>query len=107
MSDNAVVVCTWGEERDGLPAGAEEVLTIGRGLADALGNHGVVIGCEAVIKPETVVKDSRPDHSSSGPSGLGKDRRQRRQGRVEGFGAVGPNTVRGRIAPGEDRGMRG
>jgi electron transfer flavoprotein alpha subunit len=39
MSDNAVVVCTWGQERDGLPAGAEEVLTIGRGLAEALGKE--------------------------------------------------------------------
>lgn len=37
MSNNAVVVCTWGEERGGLPAGAEEVLTLGRQLSDSLG----------------------------------------------------------------------
>ena len=33
MSDNPIVVCSWGESRDGLPAGAEEVLHIGRALA--------------------------------------------------------------------------
>lgn len=36
MSSNAVVVCTWGEERGGLPAGAEEVLTLGSRLSRAL-----------------------------------------------------------------------
>ncbi len=33
MSSNAVVVCTWGEERGGLPAGAEEVLTLASRLS--------------------------------------------------------------------------
>jgi electron transfer flavoprotein alpha subunit len=33
MSQNAIVVCTWGEGSDGLPVGAEEVLTLGRKLA--------------------------------------------------------------------------
>jgi len=32
-----VVVCTWGGSEDALAAGVEETLTIGRGLADALG----------------------------------------------------------------------
>ena len=33
MTSNAVVVCTWGEDRDGLPAGVEEPLTLGRKLS--------------------------------------------------------------------------
>ena len=37
MSNNAVVVCTWGEERGGLPAGAEEVLTLASQLSLSLG----------------------------------------------------------------------
>ena len=37
MSNNAVVVCTWGEERSGLPAGAEEVLTLASQLSQSLG----------------------------------------------------------------------
>jgi hypothetical protein len=37
MTSNAVVACTWGEDRDGLPAGAEEVLTLGRKASAALG----------------------------------------------------------------------
>lgn len=37
MSNNAVVVCTWGEERTGLPAGAEEVLTLASQLSQSLG----------------------------------------------------------------------
>lgn len=37
MSSTAVVVCTWGEERGGLPAGAEEVLTLGSKLSRSLG----------------------------------------------------------------------
>ena len=43
---DAVVVCGWGEERDGLPAGTEEVLTLGRGLASALSCdlHFLVLG---------------------------------------------------------------
>lgn len=46
MSDNAIVVCSWGEARDGLPAGAEEVLHIGRGLASDCGTslHWLVLG---------------------------------------------------------------
>ena len=40
MSENAVIVCTWGEDTDGLPTGADEVLSIGHDLAAAL-------GCEA------------------------------------------------------------
>jgi electron transfer flavoprotein alpha subunit len=39
MSQNAIVVCTWGEEADGLPAGAGEVLTLGRELAGQLGTQ--------------------------------------------------------------------
>ncbi|MFT5444024.1 MAG: electron transfer flavoprotein alpha subunit [Myxococcota bacterium] len=37
MSSNEVVVCSWGEERGGLPAGAEEILTLASGLAGQLG----------------------------------------------------------------------
>ncbi len=37
MSSNAVVVCSWGEERGGLPAGAEEVLTLASRLSASLG----------------------------------------------------------------------
>jgi electron transfer flavoprotein alpha subunit len=37
MTSNAVVACTWGEDRDGLPAGAEEILTLGRKASAALG----------------------------------------------------------------------
>ena len=37
MSDQPIVVCSFGETREGLPAGAEEVLHIARGLADAQG----------------------------------------------------------------------
>jgi len=37
MSNNAVVVCTWGEERGGLPGGAEEVLTLANQLSQRLG----------------------------------------------------------------------
>lgn len=37
MSSNEVVVCTWGEERGGLPAGAEEILTLASALAGQLG----------------------------------------------------------------------
>lgn len=36
MSSNAVVVCTWGEDRTGLPAGAEEVLTLASRLSRSL-----------------------------------------------------------------------
>jgi electron transfer flavoprotein alpha subunit len=45
MSQN-IVICTWGEERDGLPAGAEELLTLGRGLAADVGGelHWLVLG---------------------------------------------------------------
>ena len=35
MSSNAVVVCTWGEGRDGVPPGVEEVLTVTRKLTAA------------------------------------------------------------------------
>ncbi len=46
MSQNAVVVCTWDRERDGLPAGIGEVLTLGRELAGQLGSdlHWLVLG---------------------------------------------------------------
>jgi len=37
MTSNAVVVCTWGEDRGGLAPGAEEVLTLGSKLSKALG----------------------------------------------------------------------
>ena len=37
MSNNPVVVCTWGEERGGLPGGAEEVLTLANQLSQSLG----------------------------------------------------------------------
>ncbi|MDG2051300.1 MAG: electron transfer flavoprotein subunit alpha/FixB family protein [Myxococcota bacterium] len=37
MSEQPIVVCSFGETRDGLPAGAEEVLHIGRGLAQTSG----------------------------------------------------------------------
>jgi electron transfer flavoprotein alpha subunit len=37
MTSNAVVVCTWGEGRGGLPSGAEAVLTLGRKAATAVG----------------------------------------------------------------------
>lgn len=37
MSSNAIVVVSWGEGRDGLPAGAVEVLTLGRKVAAATG----------------------------------------------------------------------
>ncbi len=37
MSANAIVVVSWGEGRDGLPAGAAEVLTLGRKVAGAAG----------------------------------------------------------------------
>lgn len=59
MSDDsrqhAVVVCSWGEARDGLPAGAEEVLHIGRGLAAATGAslHWLVLGPLASRAPES------------------------------------------------------
>jgi electron transfer flavoprotein alpha subunit len=36
MTSSTVVVCTWGEDRDGLPAGAEEVLTLGRKISALL-----------------------------------------------------------------------
>jgi len=36
MTSNAVVVCTWGEDRDGLAPGAEEVLTLGHKLSGQL-----------------------------------------------------------------------
>jgi electron transfer flavoprotein alpha subunit len=39
MSDNAIVVVSWGSGRDGLPAGAEEILTLGRKLAGELGSE--------------------------------------------------------------------
>jgi electron transfer flavoprotein alpha subunit len=42
----SVVVCSWGEGREGLPAECEEVLTLGRGLGASLGAelHWVVVG---------------------------------------------------------------
>ncbi len=46
MSSNAIVVVSWGEGREGLPAGAAEVLTLGRKTAAAAGTDLVwlVIG---------------------------------------------------------------
>ena len=35
MSQQPIIVCSFGEGRNGLPPGAEEVLHIGRGLAQA------------------------------------------------------------------------
>lgn len=54
-SENAVVVCSWGEGRDGLPGGAEEVLHIGRGLAAATGSplHWLIVGPLAERASET------------------------------------------------------
>jgi len=54
MTSNAVVVCTWGEDRDGLPAGAEEVLTLGRALCGSLGVElgWLVVGPMAPAVPE-------------------------------------------------------
>jgi electron transfer flavoprotein alpha subunit len=37
MTSSAVVACTWGEDREGLPIGAEEVLTLARKLSAPLG----------------------------------------------------------------------
>ncbi|MBW2697568.1 MAG: electron transfer flavoprotein subunit alpha/FixB family protein [Deltaproteobacteria bacterium] len=55
MSQNAVIVCTWGEDQDGLPVGAEEVLHIGRGLAADLGTDlaWLVLGALPSAAPET------------------------------------------------------
>jgi electron transfer flavoprotein alpha subunit len=55
MSDEAILVCSWGEARDGLPAGAEEVLHIGRALAGEAGAplHWLVIGDLPDRAPET------------------------------------------------------
>lgn len=38
-----VVVCTWGLDRGALPPGVEEALTLGRGLAEALGAELVLL----------------------------------------------------------------
>jgi electron transfer flavoprotein alpha subunit len=55
MSSNAVVVCTWGEDRDGLPGCAEEMLTLGRGLSSSLGVDldWVVLGPMPAAVPDT------------------------------------------------------
>ncbi len=46
---NAIVVCTWGEDKDGLPASAEEVLTLAGGLAKNTGSDLVwlTLGAQA------------------------------------------------------------
>ncbi|MEE3328892.1 MAG: electron transfer flavoprotein subunit alpha/FixB family protein [Myxococcota bacterium] len=46
MSDNAVTICTFDQGREGLPAGAEEILHIGRALASEMGAplHWLVLG---------------------------------------------------------------
>lgn len=46
MSENAVTICTFDPGRDGLPAGAEEILHIGRALATEIGAplHWLVLG---------------------------------------------------------------
>jgi len=43
---SSVVVCTWGQGRDGVPSETEEVLTLGRKLGGALGSdlHWLVLG---------------------------------------------------------------
>jgi electron transfer flavoprotein alpha subunit len=55
MSQNAIMVCTWGEGRDGLPAGAEEVLHIGRKLASDLSSElaWLVLGALPAAAAET------------------------------------------------------
>jgi len=56
MSDTAILVCSFGESRDGLPAGAEEVLHIGRALASACGGaplHWLVLGTLPARASET------------------------------------------------------
>ena len=46
MTSNAVVVCTWDRGHDGLPVGAEEVLTLGRKTSKTLGAelHWLLLG---------------------------------------------------------------
>ncbi len=46
---NAVVVCTWGEDKGGLPAGAEEVLSLAGGLCRSTGADldWLTLGAEA------------------------------------------------------------
>ncbi len=55
MTSNAVVVCTWGEDRDGLPGGVEEPLTLGRKLSASLGTdlEWLVLGPLPEAVPET------------------------------------------------------
>ncbi len=52
---NDVVVCTWGQDKDGLPTGIEEVLSIGRDLAAELGARArcLVLGPLAPALAET------------------------------------------------------
>ena len=53
MSQQPIIVCSFGEGRNGLPPGAEEVLHIGRGLAQA---------CEAPLL--WVILGSLPERAS-------------------------------------------
>ncbi|MDP6981275.1 MAG: electron transfer flavoprotein subunit alpha/FixB family protein [Myxococcota bacterium] len=52
---NAIVVCTWGEERGGLPGGAEEVLSLAGSLARSVGSDLVwlTLGAQAAGVAET------------------------------------------------------
>lgn len=55
MSQNAVIVCTWGEQKDGLPVGVEEVLHLGRKLAGDLASElaWLVLGALPELAAET------------------------------------------------------
>jgi electron transfer flavoprotein alpha subunit len=58
MSSNAVVICTWGSDRTGLPAGAEEVLTLGSKLSRSLklDLHWLTLGKSAPGIPDTAAQ---------------------------------------------------
>ncbi len=55
---NAIVVCTWGEERGGLPGGAEEVLSLAGPLAKSVGSDLVwlTLGAHAAGVAETAAR---------------------------------------------------
>jgi electron transfer flavoprotein alpha subunit len=58
MTEAAVVVCTWGSGRDGVPAEAEELLTLGRRAGAALGAelHWLVLGATAENTSEVAAR---------------------------------------------------
>lgn len=58
MSSNAVVICTWGTDRTGLPAGAEEVLTLGSKLCRSLNAdlHWLTLGESAPGIPDAAAQ---------------------------------------------------